>query len=144
MNQTKSMPGHYMQLHPKSTTHVQVRRFENHVYLPNIVGPWLPRRDGDEESKPYYYAAMLALLKPWRNLEALKETLESWEEAFTMFMENANQQDRDVIAGSQYYYESKNVLRNREFEDEKESADDNDDEKEVKTNVLKTMSQIPS
>ena len=34
--------GRYTIHHPKSDTHVCIRRFENHIYLPNIVGPWLP------------------------------------------------------------------------------------------------------
>lgn len=83
--------GGYIISHPKFNTHVRVHRFENHVYLPNIVGPWLPRRDGDEDSKPYYFAAMLAFLKPWRNLEDLKDCHKSWEEIFLSFIANASQ-----------------------------------------------------
>ena len=128
LTRTKSVSGRYMTPHPKSTTHIRVHRFENHVYLRNIVGPWLPCRDGDEDSKPFYYAAMLALLKPWRNLEGLKESHERWEDVFTTFMTNANQRDRDVIAGGQYYYESKNILRNRESEEDREDLDEHNDE----------------
>jgi hypothetical protein len=114
----------YQPLHPKRNTHIRVCRSENRTVLPNIVGPWFPRRDGDESTKPYYYASMLALLKPWRNLGELKFNCESWEDTFTHFMETANQRDKDVVAGSQYYYESKSVARNRDYNEEKELEDD--------------------
>ena len=104
-------------------------RPENHNFLPNIVGPWFPRRDGEESTKPYYYAAMLALLKPWRDLRQLKDDNESWESAFMAFIECATQRDKDVVAGSQYYYESRNVAVNREFEGESdEGANEQEDD----------------
>jgi hypothetical protein len=103
----------YLDDHPKKETHHRVARSDHHNSLPNIVGPWFPRRDGEESTKAYYYAAMLGLLKPWRDLRRLKFESESWEFAFTMFVKDASQQDKDVIAGSQYFYESKNVAANR-------------------------------
>jgi hypothetical protein len=109
LNHTRSTGSRYLPDHFKSATHTRVARMENHNILPNIVGSWLPRRDGDEESKPYYYAAMLALLKPWRDLARLKMESEDWETVFNNFILNvASQRDKDVIAGCQYYYESKN------------------------------------
>ena len=65
-------------------------RSENHNFLPNIVGPWLPQRDGEDSTRPYYYASMLALLKPWRELEDLKRDDENWEFAFNTFMETSS------------------------------------------------------
>ena len=82
-------------------------RSENHNFLPNIVGPWLPQCDGEDSTRPYYYASMLALLKPWRELEDLKRDDENWEFAFNTFMETASRRDRDVVAGCQYYYNSR-------------------------------------
>jgi hypothetical protein len=32
----------YIIPHPKYNTHMRIHQFENHVYLPNIIGPWLP------------------------------------------------------------------------------------------------------
>jgi hypothetical protein len=81
-NHTVNDCEHYIIPHPKYNTHMHIHRFENHVYLPNIVGPWLPHRDCDEDSKPYYFAAMLAFLKPWRDLDDLKDHDKSWEEIF--------------------------------------------------------------
>ena len=63
---------------------------------------------------------MLALLKPWRDLRALKEEDDEWEIAYDRFMRNAKQRDKDVVAGCQYYYESKDVAVNRLFDEERE------------------------
>lgn len=113
--------GHYLPPHPKCSTHVRIRRPENHNFLPNVVGPWFPRRDGEETTRPFYHASMLALLKPWRDLRELKDDDENWEDQFNFFMEHASQRDKDVISGSQYYYESKNVVAERGFEEEMET-----------------------
>jgi hypothetical protein len=118
----------YLPLHPKRNSHIRVCRSENRTVLPNIIGPWFPRRDGDESTRPYYYASMLAILKPWRNLDELKSNCATWEEAFTNFMEITNQRDKDVVAGCQYYYESKSIARNREYEDEKDVGKDEREE----------------
>ena len=113
----------YLQSHPKKGTHTRVYRSETHNCLPNIVGSWLPRRDGEENTRPYYYASMLALLKPWRELEELKGDFETWESAFNIFMETATRRDRDVVAGCQYYYDSRNSARTDRAEDEDDDVD---------------------
>lgn len=117
----------YLPAHPKSRTHLRFCRTDNHNTLPNIVGPWFPRRDGEEATKSFYYASMLALLKPWRDLRTLKAENVDWEEEFNSFIRTGSQRDRDVIAGCQYYYESKSVAANRAFEEER---DDNTEELE--------------
>jgi hypothetical protein len=76
--------------YPKFNTHVCVYWFDNHAYFPNIVGPWLPHQDGEENSKPYYFAAMLTFLNPWRKLENSKNYHKSWEENFASFIANAS------------------------------------------------------
>ena len=80
---------------------------------------------------------MLALLKPWRDLRHLKTEYESWESAFTMFIEHVTQRDKDVVAGSQYYYDSRNVSTNRNINEEKEDDDVNeqDDGYDAETDV---------
>lgn len=93
----------YLTDHPKKTTHTRARRSENHNFLLNIVGTWLPRRDGEENTRPYYFASMLALLKPWREIEDLKADGETWQSTFDIFMETASRRDRDVVAGCQYF-----------------------------------------
>jgi hypothetical protein len=117
--------GTYLSIHSKATTHYRVSRTQNHNALPNIVGPWLPRRDGDASTKSYYYAAMLSFLKPWRELHDIKRVAEAWEGAFESYMKVAGQRDRDVVAGCQYYYESKNIAANRD--DDEDGSDERDD-----------------
>ena len=99
----QSTSGHYLSDHPRCHTHLHVMRCESHNSLPNVVGPWLPRRDRGDDTKSYYYASMLTLLKPWRNLLDSKNDRESGESAFNLYMQGANQRDKDVIAGCQYY-----------------------------------------
>ena len=75
---------------------------------------------------------MLALLNPWRDLRDLKEENETWENRFNLFIQSASQRDKDVISGSQYYYESKDVVNERGFEEEMETnvvnrGEDDDD-----------------
>jgi hypothetical protein len=108
---------HYLTHHPKSDTHFRVCRSENHSFLPNIVGSWLPRRDGEESTRSYYYAAMLSFLKPWRDLRELMNGYDNWENAFNAYMRNASQRDKDVVAGCQYYYDSRNVAASRDVEE---------------------------
>jgi hypothetical protein len=122
---TTNHEGRYLSMHSKATSHYRISRAENHNALPNIVGPWLPRRDGDASTKMYYYAAMLSFLKPWRELRDLKTEGEAWEFAFDSYMKTAGQRDRDVIAGCQYYYESKNIVANRD--DDEDGSDERDD-----------------
>jgi hypothetical protein len=113
-------------------------RSKDHHFLPNIVGSWFPRRDGEESMKPYYYGSMLALLKPWRRLEELKDENEIWETAFSHFFENASRRDRDVISGCQYYYESKNIAVEEKGEKENDVEwdiiNENDDEQQMEDN----------
>jgi hypothetical protein len=115
---TRSQYGHYSQSHSRSATHTRVCRSENHTFLPNIVGSWLPRRDGEENTQSYYHAAMLAFLKPWRTLHDLKTGFEDWESAFRHFMETASQRDRDVVVGCQYYYDSRDAKNDGHVDEE--------------------------
>ena len=104
--------GHYLSNHPKANTHYHACRNDNHNFLPNIIGPWLPHQEEEGGTKSYYYATMLAFLKSWRDLQELIGDSETWEIAFNQFMENANQRDHDMVAGCQYYYDSRNVIGN--------------------------------
>ena len=116
--------GRYLDGHLRNKTHIRTCRLENHNSLPNIIGPWLPRRDGDEETKSYYYTAMLSFLKPWRNLHALKSNDEIWESAFNTYIQGACQRNRDVVAGCQYFYDSRTQPRSRDLDDEIEIGGD--------------------
>jgi hypothetical protein len=59
----------------------------------------------------------------------LKSEDDTWESAFLIYMQNVSQRDKDVTAGCQYYYESKNVIVDRDrdeatFEDMNEIDND--------------------
>jgi hypothetical protein len=47
-------------------------------------------RGTDESAKAYHYMAMLAILKPWRDYGQLKDEGDTWESAFTAYMQNAS------------------------------------------------------
>ncbi|KAH7924255.1 hypothetical protein BV22DRAFT_1047590 [Leucogyrophana mollusca] len=98
----------YMEEHPKHRSHRRVVRCKGHNTLPNVVGPFPPRRD-DPHHKNLYYAAMLSLLTPWRSLDDLLAGYDSWEEAFSVFANVASQWDKDIMAGVQYYYDCKSA-----------------------------------
>ena len=71
---------------------------------------------------------MLTLLKAWRNLQHLKGKMDNWKFAFDMFLETASQHDRDVIAGSWYYYESKSVVVNKSNKGEENIMDEGNED----------------
>ena len=116
----------YLNHHPRSSTHIRVARSEDHNVLPNIVGSWLPRRDGEEGSKSFYCASMLAFLKPWRDLYRLKRDDETWESAFESYMTIASQREKDVVAGCQYYYDTRSVVEDRVVDEERDMRMDDD------------------
>ena len=68
---------------------------------------------------------MLALLQPWRQLEMLKAPTRSWEEEFSAFVEGGSQRVVDVLAGIQYYYDSKEkaIKRNVDLDIEEDQVD---------------------
>ena len=106
----------YMTNHPKVKSHVRVQRSEHHNYLPNVIGHWFPRRDREDEEE-LYYATILALLRPWRDLGELKDDGRSWKEAGLLFLETATQRQRDIIAGMQFYYDSKSAAQDCPHDD---------------------------
>jgi hypothetical protein len=108
----RNLRGDYQLHHPKYETHERILRTDNHNYLPNIVGQWFPRRD-IEEDEEFYFASVLALLRPWRDFEDLKEERRTWKEEGLMFLESATTVHRNVIAGMQYYYDSKSAAQDR-------------------------------
>lgn len=49
---------------------------------------------------------------------------QTWEEQFNVFLQEASQREKDVIAGLQHYYESKTMANDR-AEEEEEIRDPN-------------------
>jgi hypothetical protein len=48
---------------------------------------------------------MLALLKPWRNMEMLKKDEETFENAFSSFMSTATEQVQSIVMNIQYFHD---------------------------------------
>jgi len=95
----------YLPTHPKADNVQRILRTLGHRNLPNFIGRWFPRSD-DEETKPFYCASILALLKPWRDLgNDLKQPGQTWERAFDGFLGDASWKEKRVISGLQYFHE---------------------------------------
>ncbi|KIO06695.1 hypothetical protein M404DRAFT_44380, partial [Pisolithus tinctorius Marx 270] len=81
-----------------------IMRSPHHNTLPNFIGQYFPSCD-DEDQQSFYYASMLMLLKPWRNLQIdLKDPSETWEEAFNAFCSTASPRDHCIISNIQYFH----------------------------------------
>ncbi|KAG1772013.1 hypothetical protein EV702DRAFT_951611, partial [Suillus placidus] len=96
--------------HPNYLTHHRVIHSQGHNTLPDIVGPFFPRND--PRCQELYCASILALLLPWCSIKDLRTDFESWDNVFTNFLIHASSQDKDVIAGIQYYYDCKTATDN--------------------------------
>ncbi|KAI1782352.1 hypothetical protein LXA43DRAFT_906046, partial [Ganoderma leucocontextum] len=78
----RNVRSRYLEGHPNADTKHRIVRSAGHNTLTNIIGSWFPRRD-DEGTYDTYCAAMLMLLKPWRDLSSdLKPVDMSWVAAF--------------------------------------------------------------
>jgi hypothetical protein len=119
LGRKKNVRSSYAEGHRRSETHERVRRSKNHNYMPNITGRWFPRRDVIED-EDFYFASLLAFLRPWRELGQLVTDNRSWKEEGLHFLETATSDQRDVIAGMQYYYDSKSAAQHQ-------TEDTNDD-----------------
>ena len=82
----------------------RIQRSKGHETLPRFVGKWFSRSDTDSE-KDMHRASMLMLLKPWRNLQELKDNTETFEDAYSRFMAQADEKIHRVVTNIQYYYE---------------------------------------
>jgi hypothetical protein len=60
---------------------------------------------------------MLALLRPWHYLQKLKPHDKTWEAEFVFFTSSTNQCNQDVLAGAQYYHDSKASAENEREKD---------------------------
>jgi hypothetical protein len=137
----RNIHGCYLASHPKHNTHIRIQRSEHHNNLPNLVGPWFPKRDDIHNDNDFYYASLLALLKPWRDLKSLKSVGQTWEQEFERFLQQMSHSEKNVIAGLQYYYQSKNVAeshdKTREMEGEQLENEENEDDISVDPHDLR-------
>lgn len=97
---------HYLEPHPQRGVRSRVVRSAGHNTLPSIVGPFFPRPVLDGVGcNDEFLATMLLLLKPWREPKDVKQSEQSWQEAFDEFMASASRRERDVVAGVKYFYQ---------------------------------------
>jgi PIF1-like helicase len=113
--------------HPKSRTHQRVIRPAGHRNLPNFIGRSFPRQD-DSNIEDFYYACILTLLNPWRNLSTdLKEREESWRSAYERFLSSAPSGVKDIISGLQYFHECEHSANQSTVEHESADRAGNED-----------------
>ncbi|CAF5037428.1 unnamed protein product, partial [Rotaria sp. Silwood1] len=65
-------------VHPQSTSHLIIKR--SIPVVPVLTGPQIPRRER-EETHERYCRALLTLFMPWRSVQNLCATNETWSEA---------------------------------------------------------------
>ena len=125
LGRKRNVRGCYLESHPRYETHECLQRSKNHNYMPNVIGRWFPRRDVVDD-EDFYFASLLSLLRPWRDLQQLCREGRTWREEGLNFLEMATTEQRDVIAGMQYYYDSKHAAqyRNDEGDDEGPGVDE--------------------
>jgi hypothetical protein len=79
----------------------RIIKSDGHETMPNFAGAWFPRNNV-EELHDFYYASMLALLQPWRDIADLKRDDEMFKQVFDKFITSANEITMDIIANIQY------------------------------------------
>ncbi|GJJ10016.1 hypothetical protein Clacol_004242 [Clathrus columnatus] len=96
----------YMDAHPKANDKCRVLRSKSHRNLPNLVGSHLPRKD-DASLHEFYCASVMVLLKPWRNINNIKESNQTWQQSFEKWLVDSPDLDRCrfILSGIQYYHE---------------------------------------
>lgn len=84
LGESKKLPhGHlrYQENHPLAQTHtIQWDIEKMNTVVPNILGPYLPRRNEDDAE--FHATTMLTLFAPWRTGIDLKSSTDTWGEAF--------------------------------------------------------------
>lgn len=113
----------YLQGHPRWNSHQRVVRTPGHNTIPKTVGAFYPSHD-DADRRDFFYASMLALCKPWRNLGDLKGENETWESAYDTFMEGAPKRIHHIVSGIKYHYDCRRSAAQRRIvpEDRAERA----------------------
>lgn len=70
------------------------------LYIP---GPWLPKKSKNVEGG-LYETCILALLKPWRSLQNLKNQDQTFCQAYDLFYSQASMQIQTVIENIAFYH----------------------------------------
>ncbi|VDC07039.1 unnamed protein product [Peniophora sp. CBMAI 1063] len=97
----------YLEAHPRHGSSARIRRTTGHNTITNIIGRQLPRRD-EEESREFYSASMLVLLKPWREIAELRGTHQSWAQALEDYVRTCPEIER-TLSAIQHYHSCKSA-----------------------------------
>ncbi|KAJ3850144.1 hypothetical protein EV368DRAFT_45910, partial [Lentinula lateritia] len=90
--------------HPEYDSHLYVIDNPKKRRVPVPIGPAIPRRDRIE-ARPRYCRLMLMFFKPWRTGLDLRETEQSWEDAFNVFIESCSDRMKDIMENMQLLHE---------------------------------------
>ncbi|KAG8734972.1 hypothetical protein FRC11_003535, partial [Ceratobasidium sp. 423] len=117
----------YLPGHPRHENWVRVLRPAEHNTLPNMIGPYFPRRS-DPDQAHLRAAWCLTLLKPWRKLTDLKTPQQSWTDALDDFIASSDNRIADIIDNLDYYrtceaaaeakQSESNIIEEADIEDE--------------------------
>ncbi|KAJ7431847.1 hypothetical protein B0H11DRAFT_1941243 [Mycena galericulata] len=88
----------------------RVLRSKNLETLPHFIGTWFPRATAGE----YYYAHILALLRPWRDLRELVGPDGTFQSAYDEFLSTASSRLRQIIENISYFHECTDSARRKE------------------------------
>ncbi|KAJ7016398.1 hypothetical protein C8F04DRAFT_948821, partial [Mycena alexandri] len=90
--------------HLQDNTHtIKVRSYFRRK-IPVPIGPALPRRD-TPASEQKHARLMLILFKPWRHASDLRETGQTWLEAYTEFLPSCSEEVLQCINNMQLLHE---------------------------------------
>ncbi|KAJ7507781.1 hypothetical protein B0H11DRAFT_1902810 [Mycena galericulata] len=79
----------------------RIMRGPTYETVPQFYGTWFPRGDAGD----YYYACMLALLRPWRTLRDLLPPGSTFLGEFNALMTGADERIRRVVNNIAYFHE---------------------------------------
>lgn len=95
----------YTDTHPARDKKIRIVRTIGHNNIPNFVGQYFAKRHENDELNDFFYASMLLLLKPWRNLATdLKPQSDTWHQTFHNFFESASIHTKNIIENIQFFH----------------------------------------
>ena len=95
----------FLKEHPQAATYLMMEHSEPQV--PVLYGPQIPRKDR-EDTRERYYRALLTLFVPWRTVNDLIDSTQTWEEAFMGRQSRIASHSWKIIENIQLLHECKN------------------------------------
>jgi Helitron helicase-like domain at N-terminus len=95
---------HFQSEHIEALTHCSSIQSLEKNFIPVPIGPSLPRRD-QIEVRARYCRLMLILFRPWRHANDLRLLGQSWEAAFSEFLEQCSTKIKNMMNNMQLLHE---------------------------------------